>query len=138
LIITVIFLFCDQINPVYVGKKKKKKKKKDDEIEENFYDIVDMDEGHAREFITDKFIPRFLQSPGYRTFMMAVIFLNAVELALRTNDELVRLSVKLPITIASTAFLTVLIDTRLSKKHLPNVHVIALCVYNIVPSVYII
>jgi len=68
---------------------KKKKKKKDDEIEENFYDIVDMDEGHAQQFIADKFISKFLDSSAFETFMMAVIFLNAIELALRTSDELV-------------------------------------------------
>jgi len=49
-----------------------------------------MDEGHAQEFITDKFITNFLDSAGFQTFMMAVIFLNAIELALRTSDELVR------------------------------------------------
>jgi len=76
-----------QINPV-AGKKKKKK---DTEVEENFYDIVDMDEGHAQEYITDTFITRFLNSSGFQTFMMAVIFVNAIELALRTSDELVRL-----------------------------------------------
>lgn len=81
--------FCVQIIPVLVHGKKKKKKKKDTEIEENFYDIVDMDEGHAQEYIAEKFIPRFLESAGYQTFMMAVIFLNAIELALRTSDELV-------------------------------------------------
>jgi len=52
---------------------------------------VDMDEGHAREFITDQFLTKFLESSGYQTFMMTVIFLNAIELALRTSDELVRL-----------------------------------------------
>jgi len=77
------------MNPPLTGKKKKKKKK-DDEIEENFYDIVDMDEGHAQEFIADKFITRFLDSTGFQTFMMGVIFLNAIELALRTSDELVK------------------------------------------------
>ena len=76
---------------------KKKKKKKDTEIEENFYDIVDMDEGHAEEFIAEKFIPKFLESAGYQTFMMVVIFLNAVELVLRTSEELVRLSLKLTV-----------------------------------------
>jgi len=60
-------------------------------VEENFYDVVDMDEGHAREFIADKFIMGFLESAGYQTFVMVVIFLNAIELALRTIDELVRL-----------------------------------------------
>ena len=75
-----------------VGKKrKKKKKKKDTEIEEDFYDIVDMDEGHAEEFIKEKFIPKFLASTAYQTFMMVVIFVNAIELALRTSEELVRL-----------------------------------------------
>jgi len=83
--------FYIQINPVLTGKKKKKKKV--DEIEENFYDIVDMDEGHAQEFIKDKFITKFLESTGFQTFMMGVIFLNAIELALRTSDELVRLLV---------------------------------------------
>jgi len=77
-----------QINPVLTGKKKKKKK--DTVIEENFYDIVDMDEGHAQEFIAEKFLTRFLDSAGYQTFMMVVIFVNAIELTLRTSDELVR------------------------------------------------
>jgi len=85
----VIVIFCIQINPVLTGKKKKKKK--DNVVEENFYDIVDMDESHAQQFIADKFITKFLDSTAYQTFMMAVIFLNAIELALRTNDELVRL-----------------------------------------------
>ena len=74
-----------------MGKKKKKKKRKDTVIEENFYDIVDMDEGHAQQYIADKFITNFLDSTAFQTFMMAVIFLNAIELALRTSDELVTL-----------------------------------------------
>jgi len=85
--------FPVQINPALDGKKKRKKK--DTEVEENFYDIVDMDEGHAQEFIADKFITRFLDSTGFQTFMMAVIFLNAVELALRTKHQLVSTSAEL-------------------------------------------
>jgi len=50
-----------------------------------------MDEGHAQQYIADKFISRFLDSATFEAFMMAVIFLNAIELALRTSDDLVRL-----------------------------------------------
>jgi len=49
-----------------------------------------MDEGHAQQYIADKFVTRFLDSAAFQAFMMAVIFINAIELTLRTSDELVK------------------------------------------------
>ena len=56
---------------------------------ENFCDIVDQDERHAEEFMTEQFVNGILESPLFHSSSLLVIVISAILYGVRTDSELV-------------------------------------------------
>jgi len=74
-------------------KTKKTKRKKTNAVVENFHDIVDQDERHAEQYVTERFVSGILESPHFHSVNLLIIVIHAIVIGVRTDHSLVSVAI---------------------------------------------
>jgi hypothetical protein len=71
------------------GVKSSRRTARSSAVEENFHDIVDQDERHIEEFVTEQFVTGILESKLFQALSLIIVFLQAAITGIRTDRRIV-------------------------------------------------
>lgn len=69
------------------------KSSKKSAVEENFHDVVDLDERHVEEFVAEQFVNAIVESKPFQAFSLVVVFLQAAITGARTDRSIVSVGI---------------------------------------------